>query len=479
MARPAHLRLLFATASVMLCVLGAAGAVAVRSPQPGIDPEKEPLVGAFNCYTTAAGDGYATPGFVLQILPGRRYRTPAGEGAFAIDPGETLSIKWTTGPLVNFVDSAVRFTDQGQSIVYVTPAGADKESLCHQQGPRDEAAQIEFRAKDPQPGTFPCVPEGGGTAPPLEILPGRGYAVGGVTGAFTLNILGKQSEKWSTIDFVGGPLDGNFGLYTPDIELGLRSLSIGVSGAPDLNCDIVVAPTPLARFGPTKAPRRPRARVPIVGMYAAFQPDVVGACGGLCWTFRTFTANGYVYTNEPDTGRGDAACDRRLANGLPVCDRYLVRGRTIQIGDEPPVSFARGKNQLRIDGRTFSLVQPLGAAARLDGGYKSFSYTSAAPGQGGVAVETIYQFTAAGRFTREGFAAATASPPPGQPGVSVTVAAQNGNAGRYRVLPALNALELRFDNGAVRRVFAFVPTKSGSFPTPKSLHLGGRDYLRR
>ncbi len=463
--------------AALLSALTASIGSAAQSPQPGIDPNKEPLVGAFSCYFNQNSDAYATPSFTLEILPGRNYRTPFGEGQFAIDPTETLSIAFTTGPLVNSIESAANFGDWGQSLSFVRPIGAP-ESYCYQVGPRNDLAQSEFRAKDPQPGSYPCVAEDGSPATNLEILPGRAYSYGGVSGTYTLNVLRRQRDKSSEVDFSGGPFDGRFGFFSGDIATGRRSMSISRTGAPDLDCEVVVAATPAPQFGPVPAPRKPRLPKPVVGMYAAWQVDVLGVCSGLCWTFYTFTPNGYVYTRDPVGSRADAACNKTRPNGLPVCERYKVRGATIAIGGTKSVSFARTPRGLRINGRLYRPVAPLPRGARLTGKYVTQNFFPS-PDGGGVVTQRTYEFTPAGRFTRVGFAGVTFNPPLGQPGVSVVASSQGGSAGSYRLNSAQNILELRFDNGVVRRVFAFVPANSGRLPRPKLLHLSDGDYLPR
>lgn len=469
--------LILTACAVVLGPVATAGAV--RSPQPGIDPSKEPLVAAFACYTSARGDGFATPGFVLEILPGRRYRIPQGEGTFTVNPAERVqTVRFTTGPLVYYIPTTAFFNDFGQSLTQITPGGTGPDFNCYQQGPRNEAVRREFAAKDPQPGNYPCVNEQtGAAAGSIDILPGHRYAVDGNQGTFTVDLLSDPTRRWSNIDFTAGPLTDVVATYLADINTGVRNLSVGLS--PSFDCAVVVAPTPNSRYGPAKAPKRPRLgkKVAIDGIYAAWQVDVTGICGGLCWTFFTFTSNGWVYTREPEVGRGDAACGKTYANGLTVCQRYRVKGRTIRIGDDPPVSFARGKNLLKINGTTFRLVAPFGRGKRLTGAYRSQTILQPLPGVSGVASFTTYTFTPAGRFTRQGAAGAFLSPPAGQPGASVAVASQNGSAGSYRILPGTNTVELRFDNKAVRQVFAFIPVNSGRFPHPKMIHFAGTDYL--
>lgn len=464
---------LVATLIALLAV--AAAGNAAPSPQPGIDPAKEPLVGAFSCYFDTASDQYAAPSFVLEILAGRQYRTPFGSGQFTIDPSQTLSISFTTGPLVNTIESAALFGDHGQRLSFVKPIGAADDAYCYQQGPREQLARLEFRAKDPQPGSYPCVAEDGSSAASLEILPGRAYSYGGAAGTYTVNILGRQTDKSSSVDFVGGPFDNRFAFYTAEIETGIRKMAVSLTTGPDLDCGLVFAPTPAPRYGTKAAARSGKVRGGFAGMYAAWQVDVLGVCSGLCWTFYTFTPNGDVYTRDPEFARNDAACGRTYPNGLPVCERYRVRGRTIQIGAEKAVAFARVRQGIRIGGRLFRPVRPLPANARLTGKYVTQNFfPNPVPGTGGVITQRTYVFSPAGRFERQGFAGATFSPPAGQPGVGVTVSSQNGSAGSYRIVGG-NTLQLRFDNGAVRRLFAFIP--DGRVPRPKLLHLADGDYL--
>lgn len=470
------LRTNYVLSIAVLAVAWAGAATGARSPQPGIDPGKEPLVASFACYSSGAGDAYAAPGFILEIRPGRRYRVPMGEGTFAIDPTETVqTVRFTTGPLVAAIPTTAVFDDQGQRLTRITPNGG-APAECYQQGPRDQAIQREFHAKDPQPGTYPCVNrQTGVTAGAVEILPGRRYFVDGQQGTYTVDVLGDQREDWSDVEFTSGPLTGAYSTFTGDVDSGMRNLRLGTD--PSFSCVVVVAPTPHPRFGAVKAPKRPRASNAISGLYAAYTVDITGVCGGLCWSFRTFTPNGWVYTREPQTGRGDAACARTRPNGLTVCERYVVRGNTIRIGDDPRVRFARGKDLLKVGGTTYRLVSPFRPKRRLSGAYRSQYIIETIPGVSAAASYTTFTFTTAGRFTREGSVGAFFSPPAGQAGVPVAVASQNGSAGTYRVLPGTNTIELRYDNGVVRRLFAFIPVNSGRFPRPKLLLMGGSSYL--
>ena len=462
-----------ALAPTVLIALLAAAAPAAAVQVNGVDPHKEPIPGAsFGCYAETAGDAYATPGFTLRVGPGRTYSTPAGSGAFTVDPSEILSVTFTTGPFApDAIPSAVRLDDWGQVLSLNVPDGTEYE--CYQSGPRQAVALADFRLKEPAVGTYRCSQEGTDAAPEsLQILPGKAYRYEGGTGTYRADVLRDPSRSFSGVDFTGGPLDGEFATYRQDPDSGLRVMSINL--ARDVTCASLGAPTVRARFGPGRAPKPPRGAGGLQGLYAAYQVDVTGVCGGLCWSFLTFTRDGRVYTREPRTGPADAACTRRLPNTLPVCETYTRRGDRIRIGQET-TSFARSGATLRIGNLVYRPVKPA-PGQRLRGAYRSTTTIPNPDGTGGVTASTTFTFTPSGGFTRTGFAGATFSPLPGNPGAAVTTLASSGNRGTYRAVGP-NTLEFRFPGGARTRVFFFVAQGGGQ--RPQLLRLSGSTYLPR
>lgn len=457
----------------ILALLLACAAPAAAVQVKGVDPAKEPIPGAaFACYAEEPGDDYAVPAFTIAIGPGRTYSMAAGSGTFAVDPSEILSVTFTTGPLSGAAfPGAVRFDDWGQVLTFRAPSGGDYS--CYQSGPRQKLALTQLRLKDPAEGSYTCAVDGTGQAAgTFEFLPGRAYRYDGTTGAYTADILGHQDDRFSGLDFAGGALDGRFATYGQDEATGVRRLSLNTT--PDITCASLGPATVRQRFGSGRAPKPPRGAGGLSGLYAAYQVDVTGACGGLCWSFLTFTKNGYAYTREPTTGPSDAACTRRLPNGLPVCETYTRKGGRIRIGDETS-PFARGGRNLRIGNLVYRPVRPA-KGQRLAGAFRSTTTIPSLDGTGGVTASTTFSFTAGGRFTRTGFASATFSPLPGNPGAAVTTVATTGTGGTYRTVGP-NTMEFRFANGARTRVFFFVPQGSGT--RPALLRLGGSSYLPR
>ena len=460
-------------AVLALPLLGVPGAGAVTVA--GVDPGKEPIPGAgFSCYQETKGDSYGSPAFDLQIQPGRRYTTTRfGGGSFAVDPAEILSITWLDGPLAgNFIESSARFDDWGQTLTVRT--GGDLEFECYQAGARLKVGLIDFGLKDPAVATYPCVVrDTGARGPTLQLQAGRAYTLDGVPGTYTADVTGDMGDDFSSIDFTSGPLGGENGFYDQDGETGLRTLS--VFSTPRLECRSLGKPVPRPRFGAGKAPRVPKGG--LSGFYASFQVDVTGVCGGLCWDYVLFTPAGRVYTREPETGLADAACTRLLPNGQPVCETYRRRGSTIQIGDDPAVSFRKTSKGLKIDGRDYRRVAPA-PRLRLKGKYRSFSFIAAGGGTGGTAVERTFAFRTNGRFTRTGFVGGTFQPLPGDPGASVVTTGSNTNSGTYRVVNG-NTMELRFADGTRSRTFFWLPNGPTKSTRPGSIRLGGNDYVAK
>jgi hypothetical protein len=458
----------------MAGLVWASGAGAVRIS--GVDPESEPIPGAgFACYKELKSDSYAAPTFTLQIQPGRTYVTPAGTGTFTVDPTETVQgLTWDSGPFAGYyIPSTVFFDDWGQHISVQT---SDGEFQCYQSGARHQVALIDFGLKDPAVASYSCAErESGATGPAFDVLPGRAYSFGGASGAYTVNIMGTLSSDFSDVEFTSGPLVGTTAFYEQDGDTGLREMSLFTS--PRLKCLSLGTPTPRPRFGAGRAPRPPAGSGGLNGLYASFQIDVANVCGGLCWRFKYFKPNGYVYMREPDVGPNDADCARVKPNGLPLCEVYRRRGSTIQIGEDAPASFAQAGKTFRINGARYRRVAP-SPRLKLRGKYRSFSFIPAAGGTGGVAVERSFTFTPKGAFTRAGFAGGSFFPAPGTSGGSVVVTSGSANAGTYRVI-GTNTLEFRYTDGSRRRAFFFLPDGPTKSARPESIHIAGSDYLAR
>ncbi|WP_169730653.1 hypothetical protein [Calidithermus chliarophilus] len=449
-----------------------------------LDPERQPLPDEFRCYAFAKGDDYSKPAFAFQFFGKNQYRTPGGSGTYALKADGSLSyVVWKSGPFAGSSDAFLLFDDYGQQLELRDVGPQERDYYCYQQGAREQVARLEFRFRDPQPGSYPCVRtdgsnQRGGT---LEILPGRRYRFGGGEGRYTADVLGQQDEDYGRVEFASGPLAERDAFYSED-ETGLRQFT--VHGKDRLECRLTVAkPTRLPRFGPAKAPPPPPGSGGLEGRFYSWGLDVMASsgtprCGGLCWDLYFFHKNGYVYTGEPEEGLEEADCSRTKPNGFPVCEVYRVQGNQIVIGGGKPVAFQRSAGGLKLGGKTLTRLEPLDGL-KLQGRYRSLSaFSTSVGGSGGGFSEVVLTFGRDGRFVREGvsgysFNATDTGTPGGDTTAGVAVGSQRSNSGTYRFFG--NTLELEFGDGRVVRYFAFVGERDKGGKV-KLLRLGGRDY---
>ncbi|WP_161882854.1 hypothetical protein [Deinococcus alpinitundrae] len=454
----------------------------------GFDPEKQPIPDEFSCYPDLSSDKYQTPVFKLQILNQTQYRVVTGKtasaGTFTTKKGSVFyDVQFKTGPLAS-VDSATLFwgrdREYGQNIkLYRYPLKDDRTlSLeCYQRGPRDALAQLGFRRKDPQIGKYACRSSDGkntdqGT---LEVLAERAYRYKGSGGKYSADILGDQSNDFSSVDFTGGPLDDTHASYSED-DLGEREFSFRA-----MKCLVVVKPTLPLKYGAGKAPAPPKGTGGLTGAYSLQRQQVqVGGGIQMVRDFYMFSKNGYVFTGDPDTSLADADCTRIFPNGLPICEVYRLGSGQITIGSDKPVPFQQKGGVLRLDGEKLEPVRPL-KDLKLAGDYKSTSVFSAPGGTGGGIFETVLKFGKDGRFRREAsggvsITTTTTGTSLGDVTGGVSSSSERQNGGKYTL--SGNTLTLSYDDGRVEKKFAMLPqlTKSGQ-PDTEWLYLGDDDYF--
>lgn len=219
---------------------------AIAAPSASDLAKLEPIPDEFRCYVKQMSDDYSSPDLLLQILPGRQYRTEGGTGSFDVAAPRfgTSQVQWRSGPLAtpNTVGNpsfgTLGWQEQGQllllSNVPVGRAGALRDVNCYQRGAREALAREAFARLDPQPGSYPCLTMyGKDPAGTLQILPGRRYRYDGAEGAYSVNIMDFQLGKLSTLKFFGGPLEYGSGTYG-DEPPGRQSYS--VSARVSLEC---------------------------------------------------------------------------------------------------------------------------------------------------------------------------------------------------------------------------------------------------
>lgn len=452
----------------------------------GRDPEKEPIPDEFHCYAEVRGSDFSRSPLTLQILEGRQYRLGAGDqvlGTGRFTPvRETLNkLRWDSGPLAGTDAAYLNFGDHGQSVSLQNVGPEDRETdfECYQRGPREAYTRLTFGLRTPKAGKYACVliNTEGKTGPPLEILPGNRYRVGGQEGQYRLDILSDQNEDTGDLDFVSGPWAEDSGFYR-EAGNGRRTLTVSRRA----ECSVAAKPTPLPRYGKAKAPAPPAGSGGLTGAYASWTSDPFGHCGGLCWSFYVFFKNGYVYTDDPETGLEDADCTRTHPNGLPVCQTYTLKNGQLNIGTgEPEALRKKPDGDYALGGTTLTAIRPV-AGLKLSGEYRSFSASSSLSGMTSSFSEAFLRFTPDGRFSREasgGFSATftdtgTAS---GTTTGGVSGSSNRKNSGTYRFVGS--SVEFRYGDGTVERYFAFLPDTQGGKPDPSFIRIGGRSYSRQ
>ncbi|GHF40171.1 hypothetical protein HNQ07_001639 [Deinococcus metalli] len=450
----------------------------------GGDPATAVIPDEFRCYQEKRGSG-VTPELVLQILPGGKYRTPYGAGSYTVKRDGSLTRTAWTGGVLDGASGYLDFGDDGQqlSLHDVGEGTLDDASdfECYQRGPRENRQLLDFKLRTPAVAAYPCtLTDGSGrSGGTLEILAGGAYRLGGQSGHYSVDFRSDQDQEWSDLEFTGGALQGASGTYGEDAT-GLRTLRVY---RPRMECTRVVKPTPLPRYGAAKAPAPPRGSGGLSGAYATWYPDPLaamglGGCSGLCWDVYVFDKAGYVFTAEPDASLDEADCTRTHPNGLPVCEVYRAQGGQLVIGRDKPVPFAKAGAALKIDGRTYQLLQSL-AGVKLSGTYTSDSFVGGGASTVSGAFRTTLTFLPQGKFTRErsGGVSATTTDTGTNAGTvtgGATVTSERRGGGTYRVTGF--TVELTFGGGHVEKLFGYaLPGKDG-WPQLDLLRLGGSTY---
>lgn len=373
----------------------------------GIDPEKTLIPDVFHCYEESPGDDYSSYDFDLTILPGNRYSTPFDEGEFSIEADSILEVTWLNGPFASEYSYAFSgYNDYGQDIS-IYEIGADELAYnCYQRGPREEQAKLEWAFRDPQPGNYTCInTDDSSSGPTLELLENRRYRVEGQEGDYQVDIMSDPDDDLYSVDYLNGPWAEAYGNAFGNEDTGERTISAATEYG-DFDCSRVGAPLQSIKYGTVIAAPPPASAGGLEGLYATWQPDVLGYCGGLCWSFLYFFPNGYVYTEEPDGLIEEIDCTRTRPNGSPLCDVYTLEGNTIYFREGERKRFAQTADGLSIDGSDYNRIVPV-ANLQLNGEFRAFSYTPAVGGQqGGIAIEKTFTFNPDGTFTREGFVGA-------------------------------------------------------------------------
>ncbi len=448
-----------------------------------LDPKKEPIPDEYHCYPEVRGEKYGAPSLTLQILAGRKYRVGIGSstssGAFRMDG---YDLYFTSGGLASTRKHFYNFKRYEGAQIWLYDLGNEDQSLdfrCFQRGGNEQLEQLRFKRKDPQPGLYPClkIDGTGNSAGTLEILAQRRYRYAGNEGSYKVNITGKLSNDYSSLDFAQGGLDDLSATYQED-DLGRQEFSFGRN--PNIECSRKITPRPNPKFGKTKAPAAPG----VGGLegryfYGINQVALNGylACGGICYQYLLFQKNGYVYSDDLEDTEGlmDADCSRTYPSGFPVCEVYSVKGNTIQIGFEKPTTWKRSKAGLIIGGDQYDTLEPLDGI-KLNAAYESLVVQGGVVGTGGSSSSVDLLLRKDGRFSREAnssffFGATDTGTQNGSVTTSVSGSNSRSNMGAYKLYG--NTIEFQYDDGRVIKQFMFLPSGRKD---PSFMQIAGRKY---
>jgi hypothetical protein len=439
----------------------------------GINPEVEPIPDEYRCHARIPGDQYATPSAILQMLPGRKYKFAFSgtiyEGTYTLERNQYL--EFNRGLLTKQDPKNNKYDFDRKSGAFIgmrdLEIGNRKfDFQCPRRGFEEQRVLLRYKLRDPQLGSYKCVSSENENIGTLEVLPGRRYKAGNDEGEYTVDITGGDNSA-STIEFLSGPLKGRSTNYSSNTS-GLQRFSMYVR--PTFECvrKAKALPEPAA-FGSSKAPAAP-GKGGLEGRYYWSEAQVpVGgfmACGGVCYSYRFFQKEGYVYTDDADEAAGVEAinCGRTYPTGFPVCEVYTLKGNTIQIGSEKPVRFERVGQSLELDGRPFYLIEPLDGiklnkpyTSTEAGGTSAYGYISSAD----------IDFRADGRFSN---ATANTTQTSG-PNVTASTSNGGGSRGTYRLYG--NTIEFKYDDGRVVKLFVFSTRGRKNL---EYLRIGGRTY---
>jgi curved DNA-binding protein CbpA len=444
----------------------------------GFDAKKEPTPDEYRCYAKRKSDQYTRPDQILQILSKRQYRFLGSTGAFQVDGSDVV---FTSGALSSKREHYFIFNRQFGTQIWLYDVGTDETDYrCHQRGAAENLALLEFKRKDPGVGKYTCIERNNPKAAltQLEVLPNRQYRYAGQVGRLEVNILGDQSDYYSTVDFVGGVWDDERAFYEED-EYGQQSWRVNAS--PRLECLRQGTPRPNPKFGSKAAPKPPAGSGGISGRYYSWSVDIpIGGmyfCGGLCYEYVFFDKNGYVFTGDPEDTEGtpDSDCSKTYPSGYPICDVYKISGGKITIGRQKAVTFKPSKQGLVMDGDDYTPLLPLGNL-KLQGTYNSFTASGSTFGAPSSFTSNVdFMFSSNGKFTRDAsntvFASATSDGTAfGSTTASVSSWSQRQNSGTYSIYD--NTLELKFLDGRVVKKFIFRVDKD-------FYRIGGRNYTKK
>ena len=204
------------------------------------------------------------------------------------------------------------------------------------------------------------------------------------------------------------------------------------------------------------------------GLYAHWTVDVVGYCGGLCWTTHYFFPDGTVLY---DIGSGpDVNWENPLCAG-DDCRTYTVSNGQIIIEGEPAMAFERiSEEKIEMKDTEFEHVKSVGEL-KLNALYYSYNYASDPANGTGAGVSIFLKLNSDGTYSEKGTGFGYSE--------DATAIDKEEHSGTYKIKGYL--IEFNSDDGGQSRMLFFLPEGRSNDVngSPKMIHIGRRDYLQK
>ena len=446
----------------------------------GLEPGQTVVPDEFHCYAVRLGNDYSLPDMLLQFLPDGTYHSTFGNGRYGADDSHGLVFE---SGIFEGEEKFVRWNDYGQAFSLDAEIDEHPYSFeCYQRGARLEAALVDFRLGDPQPGKYSCSDVATGESAELELLKGNRYTLGGQTGTYLVTELIDEYAS-PKVDWQTGPLAEQTAEYFEDPGTGYRRFSMFLT-------ETETGP-PLSFFSSSSSSlsvvctgKGEPVSYPVSVGVAEKPPEDAGGLSGLYYAlvedkdqttsvprYQLLFLDGYVYLGEPPADLQELDCRVLKPSGEPRCATYQFKDGTFSLLSVTP----RQLNYIsKADGLNFSPVR--NDITTLDGTFWAGSFsTSGMPlGMDGISFSTrkdfTYTFSPKGRFVEQKRSETTGSDTNSSGDLASAYAFGEGkrqNAGSYTITG--NTITFSYDDGRVLEFFIMITD-------PAHFYLNGYAY---
>lgn len=204
------------------------------------------------------------------------------------------------------------------------------------------------------------------------------------------------------------------------------------------------------------------------GLYGRWTIDVLGYCGGLCWTTHYFFPDGTVLYN---IGSGSDVNWVAPSCADDHCRTYTINNNQITIEGEQPMSYERiSAEKIKIKDTELTNLKSFGEL-KLNALYYSYNYASDPANGTGAGVSIYLKLNSDGTYSEKGTGFGYAE--------NATVIDKEEHSGTYKIRDYV--IEFKSDDGGQSSMLFFLPEGRSNDVggSPKMIHIGGRDYLQK